>query len=162
MADVRIEHLVAKDPALDQIETLLGEMYEYMEQHGLLLPLAPGGTRKLRRAIESSLGRSGTLLVARDADGIVGFTHGLLRLTPDYLGGGVVGLVNHTYVRAAFRGSGVGAKLIAALDEWFVSKNVSSIELVVLTGNTDAIRFWQARGFLPELLQMRRPRVEPR
>src|SRR3954471_22037593 len=45
MDEIRIKHLAAKDPALDQIETMLGEMYEYMEQHGLLLSLAPGGTQ---------------------------------------------------------------------------------------------------------------------
>jgi GNAT superfamily N-acetyltransferase len=157
MDEFRIDSLPAKDPALDDVERLLGEMYEYMQQHGLMLPLAQNGAQKLRRSMESSLGRTGVLFVARNASGTAGFIHGMLRLTPDYLGGEVVGLLNHTYVREPFRKHGLGARLVSALNDWFVSKNVSSIELQVITGNTDAIEFWRSRGFAPELLQMRKP-----
>jgi GNAT superfamily N-acetyltransferase len=156
MDEFRIESVVPKDPALDDVERLITEMYEYMQHHGLAVPLASNGTLKLRQAMERSLGHTGMLFVARGPDGVGGFCHGMLRLLPDYLGGGVVGLVNHTYVTRALRKHGLGTRLVSALHEWFISKNVSSIELQVLSGNADAIRFWQARGFTAELLQMRK------
>jgi GNAT superfamily N-acetyltransferase len=151
-----LEIVAAKGPPLEELDGLILQMYEYMERHGLLLPLAHEGAAKLRRGIESSLGRSGRLILARSGQEIVGFAHGVLRLIPDYLGGGVVGYVGHTFVADACRGTGVGSQMFAVLQEWFLERGAGSVELQVLAGNGAGIRFWERNGFTRELLQMRR------
>jgi GNAT superfamily N-acetyltransferase len=156
MDDFQIELLSANSPALNEVERLLSDMYAYMGSSGLLLQLAPNGVQKLRRSIESSLGRTGVLAVARNGQSVVGFMHGMLRLTPDYLGGAMVGLINHTYVQEQFRGLRLGARLFVAVEAWLLGKGAVSLELQVLTGNDLAIEFWEARGFRRELLQMRK------
>jgi ribosomal protein S18 acetylase RimI-like enzyme len=141
---------------LDQAEALWRAFYDGMSAQGLQLPLTGGGETLWRRSIEGALERSMHLLLAIQEDKAVGFALGSLRLLPEYLGSGVIGFVNGLYVEAACREEGLGRALSMALDEWFSSRKVSSIELQVLQGNQAGIQFWESMGFEAELLQMRR------
>lgn len=141
---------------LDQIELQLLDMYAYMSDHGLQMPLAEGGEKKWRVGVERTLGRLGALVVAEAGDKVVGFIRGVVRLAPDHLGGGKIGFVDHTFVDESMRGQGVGRAMFETLQSWFQSKGVQQLELQVLCGNRPAIEAWQAMGFQPELLQMRK------
>ena len=155
MSDLQIVSLAAHDPALDQLEPMLEEMYEYMKGHGLMIGLAPGGAAKLRKSIEATLGRTGMLAAAVEDGQVQGFIYAVLRIAPDYMEERLIGYVGHSYVRESLRGRKIGSRLFDAVDAWFASKGVTSIELQVLTQNVSGIRFWESRGFEPELLQMR-------
>jgi len=141
---------------LDQVEVLLSDMYAYMADHGLMNSLAVDGAKKWRVGVGRTLGRLGTLVVAESDNQVVGFSRGIIRLSPDHLGNEKLGFVDHTFVCESWRGKGVGKKLFHALEEWFGSKGVSKLELQVLCGNTPAISAWQAMGFTSELLQMQK------
>jgi GNAT superfamily N-acetyltransferase len=155
MDEVRLEQLPVGHRGLEQVEKLLVEMYAYMSDHGLLIPLAPNGEKKLRRAMEASLGKTGMLIAALKGDQVVGFTHGLLRIVPDYLDARLVGMIGHSYTVPEFRRRGLGRQMYVELKAWLVTKGAGSLELQVLTRNEEAIRFWESCGFAPELLQMR-------
>lgn len=139
-----------------QAEGLWEAFYGSMAGQGLMIPLAQGGTTEWRRSIEGALGRTMHLVLAMNEARAVGMALGSLRLLPAYLGGKLCGYVNGLYVDPGFRGSGLGRELNAALDEWFASRNVTSVELQVLSGNIAARQFWQKMGYQDELLQMRR------
>ncbi|MFZ3005099.1 MAG: GNAT family N-acetyltransferase [Phenylobacterium sp.] len=46
------------------------------------------------------------------------------------------------------RGSGFGARIVAALKTWIIAQGGRSIRLVVQDQNPDALRFWLAQGFV--------------
>ena len=56
------------------------------------------------------------------------------------------GYVDQMYVRQAFRGRGVGQKLLHGLEEWFKAQGVAH---VLLHAAPRAIRFYAREGFLP-------------
>lgn len=153
---ISVRRLEKADPALlDQVERQFVVMYEFMNDHGLLLKLAPEGEKRWRRSIERALGRFSALAVATEGDTVAGFAHGAIAMVPDYLGGGVVAQVNHVYVDERYRGLKLTTRMIDVLSEWFVEKNAQSIELQVLSDNAHAIEVWEHLGFRRELHQLR-------
>jgi len=145
-----------EEAVLDQVELLFLDMYDYMADHGLSNSLAADGAKKWRVGVEQTLGRLGTLAVAESDKQVIGFSRGVIRLSPDHLTSEKIGFVDHTFVCAKWRGKGVGRKMFESLEEWFSSKGVQKLELQVLCGNTSAINAWQAMGFQPELMQMQK------
>lgn len=155
--DITVREIYQGDaPALARVEDLFGEMYRYMGQHGLLLGLADKGEQKWMSGIMKGLGRFGVLMVAEKKGEVLGFAHGSVRLTPDYLGTLKVGVITHIYVDGEFRGNGVGELLVKGLEEWFRGKEVHSVELQVLAANEKGIAFWEKLGYPAELNQHRK------
>lgn len=158
---VNIQELTqADDPALNRVTELFIDMYHYMNEHGLLLPLAEGGEKKWLEGILKGLGRFGTLLIAETDKDVIGFAHGSIRLAPDYLGNKKLGLITHIYVDREYRGRGVGESLVKKLEKWFKEKDVHSVELQVLAANKSGIAFWEKLGYPVELLQHRKAAKE--
>jgi ribosomal protein S18 acetylase RimI-like enzyme len=144
------------DPALESVEDLFFEMYDYMKQHGLMIDLAIDGKQRWIEAVKKTLGRFGTLSVCTKGDEVIGFAHGSIRLTPDYLGNKKVGVITHVHVQHQYRGMGSGLLLVKSLEQWFSKQDVHSVELQVLSENLPAIGFWEKLGYYNELLQCRK------
>ncbi len=165
MDNTRIEQLTRSHPGWEAVERMFGEMYEGMARQGLRLPLAVGGAERWRKGIAPGLGRFVVVVAAvaveDGVETVIGFGHGVLRLSPDYQGSRKVGLIAHLYVSPEARQRNVGRKLVAALESWFYERKVHSIELQVLCRNQVAIAFWRKLGFGDELLQMRKLPAEP-
>jgi GNAT superfamily N-acetyltransferase len=138
------------------VTELFTRMYAQMDEMGLMLPLAEGGTAKWLKTAQNTSGKFGIVVLARDGEKAVGFAHGMLKFLPDYLGGYTVGTITHIFVEENERRSGVGRQLVHELEAWFRLKKVYSIELQVITGNPMAQEFWQDIGFKEELLQYRK------
>ena len=99
MAKYSIRELTDKqDHALADVQRMFAEMYNDMLDHGLMLELADNGPEKWLVAVTKSLGRFGILLFCYDETDGLGFAHGSIRLTPDYLGNQKVGVINHVFV----------------------------------------------------------------
>ena len=130
-------------------------MYDFQESVGLLLPLAPDGPERWLKGIRPSLGRFGVLLAASEPGSVVGFLHASLYPVPDYLGGGRGARITHVFVVPEARGVGVGGRLVSAALDWLREREVGSVDLQVLVGNTEAIAFWRSLGWEMELHQMR-------
>ena len=138
------------------VAELFTRMYATMDEMGLMVPLAEGGTAKWLKTAQNTSGKFGIVILARDEGQSVGFAHGMLKFLPDYLGGHSVGTITHVYVEENERRSGVGRQLVHELEEWFRVKRVYSIELQVISGNPLAQEFWKDLGYREELMQYRK------
>lgn len=143
------------DPALHQLPALFEAMHHGMEAQGMQLKLAPDGASKWVEDAARSAERFGRLVVAERDGTVVGFAHGAVKLAPEHLGGARLGHITHVFVDPASRGQGLGKDMVAELRSWFTAKEVASIELQVVVGNEEGLRFWRSMGFAVELLQMR-------
>ena len=139
-----------------QVEVLFQKMYHYMDSRDLLLPLSQNGAELWTKQLKKSLGRLQALVVAQEADSIIGFGVGAIRLTPDYLGNKKVGFITHIFIAPEKRIHGIGKKVVKKLEEWFLENTVDSIELEVLIGNDSGIEFWNKLGYQGYLIKMRR------
>ncbi len=159
--DIRILEVTDRHHAvLDEVQDMFASMYAGMSGQGLMLDLAEGGPGKWLEGVKTGLGRFGIIHVAMDGDEPAGFSHGSLRLLPDYLGNLKVGVINHVFVEEGHRNTGVGEALVKALEQWFLKQKVAAVELQVLTGNVTGINFWNRLGYHPELLQYRKMKEE--
>jgi GNAT superfamily N-acetyltransferase len=59
------------------------------------------------------------------------------------------------YVKPGHRGKNVNKKIIEALQQWSLSKNVTELRLEVYHHNPGAIRAYEKVGFMPLMLEMR-------
>ena len=59
------------------------------------------------------------------------------------------------YVRPEYRGKGINRKIIHALQNWALSKNINELRLEVYYDNLPAIRAYKKIGFSNYLMQMR-------
>lgn len=100
-------------------------------------------------AIRERLGRrivEGTVILAEDDDGIVGFvtaraTRGVLSRSSS------IGIVPYLYVAPERRGSGVGTALLDRAEDRLRERGADVVELEVLGANVDARRFYRDRGY---------------
>lgn len=143
-------------PSWDQVAIMFTRMYDRMEEMGLQLPLAEDGTEKWIKTTQNTSGKFGILVVAREGDKAVGFAHGMIKFLPDYLGGYPIGTITHIFVEEEARKSGIGRELVNELEEWFSTRNVHSVELQVISGNSAGKGFWKKLGYEEELLQYRK------
>ncbi len=154
-----LEYLILQDQQQEeweQVENLFRNMYAWMHNLGIMLPLESSGSMKWMSAARNTAEKFGRLAVAKSGDQVVAFAHGMIKFLPDYLGGKPVGMITHIFVAKEFRDKHVGAKLVAMLEDWFRSKKVHSVELQVITGNPDAMAFWKNLGYSEELQQFRK------
>jgi len=139
------------------VKYLFDDLYKYLNECGLLMPLAESGSDLWLKSIENVINsKYGILQGAIFENKLIGFINGVIRFSPNYIGGHKVGYVSHLYVLPTMRKSGVGKILYDSVEEWFWSKNVHSIEIHVLCSNFSGIDFWKKNNFEKELLQMRK------
>lgn len=150
----RLNH--SDESGWEAVGELFNRMYSRMDDLGLMLPLAPGGTEKWLRTAQNTAGRFGLVILAKEGEKAVGFAHGVIKYLPDYLGGFPVGSITHVFVDENHTGSGIGKSMVGLLEEWFRSKKVHSVELQVISGNQGAKEFWKKLGYLEELKQYRK------
>ena len=59
------------------------------------------------------------------------------------------------YVDTAHRGKGIIDKIIGALKQWTISKNITEMRLEVYCANTSAIKAYEKAGFTSHMIEMR-------
>lgn len=157
MGDIVITEVNKDGIYLDQIESMFARLYSCMSDTGLLMPLVPGGEKLWRKSVEKLIGgRFGMLLAAITGEKAVGFAHGAIRFSSDYMGSVKVGYITQIFVSPEYRSKNIGKMLVRTLEEWFKDKGVHSYELQVLCGNDNGVGFWESLGYKKELLQMRK------
>lgn len=87
----------------------------------------------------------GKAFVARDANGVVAY----LVLTASYSleYGGDTMLVDELFVRDDLRGQGLGSELLDAAEAYAKARGIRALLLEVGTGNPDAHRLYERRGY---------------
>lgn len=75
---------------------------------------------------------------------------------------GTRGYLDELVVLPEYRGRGIGSQLMDWADEAFRERGVRHVELLVVVGNESARRFYERRGFLPSVLEMKRVEIVER
>ncbi|HYL36131.1 MAG TPA: GNAT family N-acetyltransferase [Bryobacteraceae bacterium] len=139
---------------LDRIRPLWHALYQHQLEHGMLLRLPEGAYDAWLKSIVPFLGRFANVVVAELNHEIVAFVAGRIRTLPPYFGSSTIGAISEVFVSESHRSAGIGRRLLAFALEWFKAQQIERVELQVVAGNPEAIRFYRQLGWHEELLQM--------
>ena len=151
------EGLVLRHAGADEmarIKPLWDALYQHQIEHGMLLRLPESAYDAWSKSIVPFLGRFANIVVADLNGETVAFVAGRIRTLPPYFGSTTIGAISEVFVSEQHRGSGIGRRLLAFALEWFQAQRITRVELQVVAGNPDAIRFYRQLGWHDELLQM--------
>jgi GNAT superfamily N-acetyltransferase len=151
-ADLILRHATAAD--LDRIKPLWHALYKHQFEHGMLLRLPEDAYEAWLKSIVPFLGRFASVVVAESNDEIVAFVAGRIRTLPPYFGATNIGAISEVFVLESRRGARIGRRLLAFALEWFQAQQITRVELQVVAGNPEGIRFYRQLGWHEELLQM--------
>jgi RimJ/RimL family protein N-acetyltransferase len=125
----------------------LVNLIEQVESSGFML-FEPGE----RKISEEQMGKridsikeekSSTILIAEDNGNIIGYLFAV--------GGNPTRVKHSVYIAVGVgenqRGTGIGARLFEALEEWANIQNIHRLELTVMTHNIAGIALYQKMGF---------------
>ena len=105
------------------------------------------GVEWYQEYMEMQLEDSATAVyVAVAGDQVIGFTFGQVMQRPT-LQDGRCGFVADLCVQASERKRGVGRRLYGELKGWFDRRDITSLEVQVVSRNEDAAVFWSKMGF---------------
>lgn len=139
---------------MDRIKPLWHALYKHQIEHGMLLKLPAGAYDAWLKSIIPFLGRFANVVVAELEGEIIAFVAGRVRTLPPYFGSATIGTISEVFVSDSHRGGGIGRHLLAFALEWFQTQQITRVELQVVAGNPDGIRFYRQLGWHEELLQM--------
>ena len=112
----------------------------------------------MQKMIDDANNMDGKIFVAEEKDQIIGFVQGVIiehrkgdDLTHNPSKEGWVGLL---FVKSEYRGSGTGKQLLDEIKNYFISKNCTSIRLLVLSDNKHAVAVYEKNGFMRHDLEM--------
>ena len=150
--DLTLRNAVPED--LERIQPLWHALYQHQSEHGMLLRLPEGAYQAWLQSITPFLGRFANVVVAELNGEIIGFVAGRIRTLPPYFGSSTIGAISEVFVSESHRSGGIGRRLLAFALEWFQAQQITRVELQVVAGNPDGIRFYKQLGWHPELVQM--------
>ncbi|MDX1995692.1 MAG: GNAT family N-acetyltransferase [bacterium] len=155
-----VEIIGAKAIHADAIGRLWTKLVAYHRVLDDKLPqAADDGDLLYARRILDRLEDTHTKVFVAQADGeTIGFVLGVIvDLVPEMFEPEMGGFLADIFVEEAYRGKGVGRKLVMALSEWFKARGVQHMELYVASRNESGRAFWESVGGR-EI--MRRVRIE--
>ena len=144
----------ATEEDLDKIGPLWQALYAHQAEHGMLLKLEDDAYQAWLQSMAPFLGRFANIVVAEMDGKIVAFVAGRIRTLPPCFGSQTIGTISEVFVSAELRGGGIGRRLLNFAMEWFKEQGIDRVELQVVAGNPDGIRFYQQLGWHEELRQM--------
>lgn len=157
-----IEVDIVEQTAPDAVESLWRSLYKHQAEHGMLLPVPDSGFVQWALSIKPLLGRFACLLIATESGQPIGFLAGRVRALPPQFGGDLSGFISEVFVLDAWRGKGIGHRLMDQAMQWFRVQGVRRVELQVLSGNHAAREAYRGWGWTEELVQMVFEMDEPR
>jgi GNAT superfamily N-acetyltransferase len=139
---------------MPRIEPLWRALYKHQADHGMLLRLPDNAYDVWLKSMEPFLGRFANISLAEVNGELVGFVAGRIRTMPPYFGSLTVGAISEVFVSDRFRGRQIGEILLNFALDWFHQQGVSRVELQVVAGNPDGMKFYRRLGWREELVQM--------
>ena len=118
-----------------------------------------------RASYERWLGEDGSFVVLAErrsttqrGDELVGYALVEVLPGPDdtWVTGGLMADVQSLSVAPGARGHGIGTLLLDAVDAELAAAGIDDVFIGVLTGNADALRFYERRGYRPVMTHLAR------
>lgn len=142
---------------LPSLAALWQEMMDYHRTYDLRFRFSPNAPREVERhLLETLKSRAARIFVAEAEGKVIGYIVGEVHARRPIYPVGTYGFVSDICVTAAWRRRGVGGSLVTALDAWFATQKVTSVELFAAALNPHSIAFWRAMGYDEYLRLMRR------
>jgi len=94
-------------------------------------------------------------VVAESGSKIIGCGFARIEKAKHYLVHAHHGYLGMMYVDPTYRGQSVNKRIIYALKEWCLSKNVRELRLEVYHDNDPAVKAYERAGFRPLMIEMR-------
>ena len=140
-------------PSLDQMQMELQQYFAKIDSTH---------DQYMQKMLDDVDNMQGKILVAEKDGEIIGFVQGVIIehnkgddkiYDLSHLPGkeGWIGLL---YVKPEYRGHKIGQKLLDKIKDYFTNVRCTSIRLLVLADNTNAIKVYQKNGFVPHDLEM--------
>lgn len=139
-----------------------GQYLDTLSPNSRLYQQTQGDLYFTNKLIEDTSSKNGIIYVVEENKIIIGFIGGFIRLpSKDELmtepNKQRVGIISEFFITAKHRKSGIGAQLIAKMEEYFSSKECTHIDLEVMAPNTNARAFYQKHGYLDHFVTMSKP-----
>jgi GNAT superfamily N-acetyltransferase len=122
--------------------------------YGISLDQFTGAYEAWLKSITPFLGRFASVVVAELNGDLVAFVAGRIRTLPPYFGSSTIGTISEVFVCESHRGAGIGRRLLNFALEWFQGQQITRVELQVVAGNQEGVRFYRQLGWHEELVQM--------
>jgi ribosomal protein S18 acetylase RimI-like enzyme len=87
------------------------------------------------------------VLIALDKEEVVAYSIAQISKRPALFDQTEFGFISDLGVRSDYRRKGVGEQVLSKNFEWFKSRKIERVELLVLSENTAAVSFWKKHGF---------------
>ncbi len=139
---------------LERIRPMWEALYRHQSEHGMLLTLPDGAYDAWVKSMSPFLGRFANVVFAEQDGQAIGFVAGRVRTLPPYFGSATIGYISEVFTAEEQRGRGIGRRLLEFALEWYKAQQITRVELQVVAGNPDGIRFYQQLGWHQELVQM--------
>lgn len=129
----------AREEDVERMVELLAELFSIEKD------FSPDGAKQAKGLALFLAGAEKAAFVAESAGGVAGMVTGQLMLSTSE--GGLSLLVEDIVVAKGFRGKGVGAHLLAAVEKWGRDKGATRLQLVADRDNTPARLFYERAGW---------------
>ena len=149
---------------IDEMQFELQKYFSEIDQSRESLPYQSinDAHRYMQKMINDVKNMNGKIFVAEKNDVIIGFIQGVIiehkkgddenyDLSHNPSKEGWIGLL---YVDPSYRKLGVGQEMLDKMKDYFVTQECTSIRLLVLSDNTNAVDFYKKSGFIPHDLEM--------
>lgn len=118
--------------------------------------------RYMQKMLDDVKNMNGKVFVSEEDGQVIGFIQGVIiehkkgddeiyDLSRKSSKDGWIGLL---FVKLEFRGSGIGQELLDRMKDYFITQGCTSIKLLVLSDNINAIDFYRKSGFMAHDLEM--------
>ena len=155
----------AKDrPSLDQMQMELQQYFAEIDSthESLGYQNLEAAHKYMQKMLDDVYNMHGKIFVAKKEGEVVGFVQGVIiehNTGDDEIydlshSPGKEGWIGLLYVRPEYRGQKIGQELLDRIKEYFTNAKCTSIKLLVLSDNENAIKIYRKNGFIPHDLEM--------
>jgi len=155
MIETAIRQATPRD--LPSLVSLWQEMMDYHRAYDPRFRFSPNAQREVEKHLLDTLRSRAARIFVADVEGrVIGYILGEVHARRPLYPVGTYGFISDICVASAWRRRGVGRSLVRALDAWFASQKVTSVELFAASLNPDSAAFWIVLGYKDYLRLMRR------
>jgi ribosomal protein S18 acetylase RimI-like enzyme len=140
---------LAEEEDISTISAIWMEFMQYHAQFDVSMKPREGAEAVFGDYLMTCLGdENRRLIVAEDRKDIIGYAMGRIDQRPPIYEETVFGFITDVAVTESRRREGIGSALAMELYQWFISRQVVTIEAYVQNANSMAMDFWQKQGFI--------------